>query len=384
MEYKKSNYKSQILQEGYGQMINYIEETLSGENSYIHRNIQMCQSLIAVAWDEKSLNQIFQEYGFLEFQNKTEIIASRMNKILNLRYKKCDASECISEFRKMILTNCLNVNIGVINIYLSTFVRVYKGELFSNNKNELGLAPFQCCWKYLNQERKIDLFELLNLEHVEKEDIKKQMELKEDRWIMDANVQTFSYFAIYSAKTVSRMNELFSGNFTYDNAGKKNCLKDTLKNYAYSYDKFQSEQQKSVLIQELNLIKDILLREDNYKIFTSICNGYILKSYKRKRIFNKIDTFWKDMLSYPQFQNALLQYICEQETDYEFCKYNKLVSLNPSDSERIDLLRNIFRIYSFEDELQKKVKDYYNECIEKNKLNAKLFRIIFSLDEENT
>lgn len=384
IKYKKSNYKNHILQEGYEQMINYIGETLSGENSYIHRSIQMCQSLIAVAWDEKSLNQIFQEHGFLEFQNKTEVIASRMNKILNLRYKKCDASECISEFRRMILTNCLNVNIGVINIYLSTFVRVYKGKLFSNNKNELGLAPFQRCWKYLNQERKIDLFELLNLEHDEKEDIKKQMELKEDRWIMDANVQTFSYFAIYSAKTVGRMHELFSGNFTYDNAGKKNCLIDTLKNYAYSYDKFKSEQQESVLIQELNLIKDILLREDNYKIFTSICNGYILKSYKRKRIFNKIDTFWKDMLSYPQLQNALLQYICEQETDYEFCKYNKLVLLNPSDSERIDLLRNIFRIYSFEDELQKKVKDYYNACIEKNKLNAELFRIIFSLDEENT
>lgn len=385
-KYIKSDEDKHILKEGYEQMIKYIKETLTCENSYIHRSIQMCQSLIAVAWDENSLNQIFQEHGFFEFQNKTEVIASCMNKILNLRYKKCDASECISEFRRMILTNCLNVNIGVINIYLSTFVRVYKGELFSNNKNELGLAPFQRCWKYLSQERKIDLFELLNLEHDEKEDIKKQMELKEDRWIMDANVQTFSYFAIYSAKTVGRMHELFSGNFTYDNAGKKNCLIDTLKNYAYSYDKFRSKQQESVLIQELNLIKDILLREDNYKIFTSICDGYILtSSYKIESMqFNTINTFWKDMLSYPQLQNALLQYICEQETDYEFCKYNKLVSLNPSDSERIDLLRNIFRIYSFEDELQKKIKDYYNECIEKNKLNAELFRIIFSLDEENT
>lgn len=385
-KYIKSDEDNHILKEGYEQMIKYIKETLTSENSYIHRSIQMCQSLIAVAWDENSLNQIFQEHGFLEFQNKTEVIASCMNKILNLRYKKCDASECISEFRRMILTNCLNVNIGVINIYLSTFVRVYKGELFSYNKNELGLAPFQRCWKYLSQERKIDLFELLNLEHDEKEDIKKQMELKEDRWIMDANVQTFSYFAIYSAKTVGRMHELFSGNFTYDNAGKKNCLIDTLKNYAYSYDKFKSKQQESVLIQELNLIKDILLREDNYKIFTSICDGYILtSSYKIESMqFNTINTFWKDMLSYPQLQNALLQYICEQETDYEFCKYNKLVSLNPSDSERIDLLRNIFRIYSFEDELQKKIKDYYNECIEKNKLNAELFRIIFSLDEENT
>lgn len=386
IKYKKSDNNNHILKEGYEQMINYIKETLTGENSYIHRSIQMCQSLIAVAWDENSLNQIFQEHGFLEFQNRTEVIASRMNKILKLRYKKCDAYECISEFRRMILTNCLNVNIWVINIYLSIFVRVYKGELFSKNKNELGLAPFQRCWKYLNQECKIDLFELLNLEHDEKEDIKKQMELKEDRWIMDANVQTFSYFAIYSAKTVSRMHELFSDNFTYDNAGKKNCLKDTLKNYAYSYDKFKSEQQESVLIQELNLIKDILLQEKNYKIFMDICDEYILtSSHKIKSIqFKMINTFWKDMISYPMFQNALRQYICEQETNYKFCKYNKLVSLNPSDSERIDLLRNIFRIYSFEDELQKKIKDYYNECIEKNKLNAELFRIIFSLDEENT
>lgn len=386
IKYKKSDNNNHTLKEGYEQMINYIKEMLTGENSYIHRNIQMCLSLIAVAWDEYSLNQIFQEHGFIEFQNRAEVIASRMNKILKLRYKKCDASECISEFRRMILTNCLNVNIWVINIYLSIFVRVYKGELFSNNKNELGLAPFQRCWKYLNQECKIDLFELLNLEHDEKEDIKKQMELKEDRWIMDANVQTFSYFAIYSAKTVSRMHELFSGNFTYDNAGKKNCLKDTLKNYAYSYDKFKSEQQESVLIQELNLIKDILLQEKNYKVFMDICDEYILtSSYKIESIqFNTINTFWKDMLSYPMFQNALLQYICEQRINKKFCKYNKLVSLNPEDSKRIDLLRNIFRIYPFEDELQKKIKDYFNECIEKNKLNAELFRIIVSLDEENT
>ena len=377
-KYKKSDNNNHILKEGYEQMINYIKEILTGESSYIHRSIQMCQSLIAVAWDENSLNQIFQEHGFIEFQNRAEVIASRMNKILKLRYKKCDASECISEFRRMILTNCLNVNIGVINIYLSIFVRVYKGELFSNNKNELGLAPFQRCWKYLNQERKIDLFELLNLEHDEKEDIKKQMELKEDRWIMDANVQTFSYFAIYSAKTVSRMHKLFSGNFTYDNAGKKNCLKDTLKNYAYSYDKFKSEQQESILIQELNLIKDILLQKKNYKVFMDICDEYILtSSYKIESIqFNTINTFWKDMLSYPMFQNALLQYICEQRINKKFCKYNKLVSLNPEDSKRIDLLRNIFRIYPFEDELQKKIKDYFNECIEKNKLNAELFRII--------
>lgn len=385
-KYIKPDNDNHILKEGYEQMINYIKETLTSENSYIHRSIQMCQSLIAVAWDENSLNQIFQEHGFLEFQNKTEVIASRMNKILNLRYKKCDASECISEFRRMILANCLNVNIGVINIYLSTFVRIYKGELFSKNKNELGITPFQRCWKYLNQECKIDLFELFTLEETEKADIIRQMELKEGRWVLDANVQTFSYFAIYSVETVSCINKFFNGKFTYDNAGKKNCLKDTLKNYAYSYDKFKSEQQESVLIQELNLIKDILLQKKNYKVFMDICDEYILtSSYKIESIqFNTINTFWKDMLSYPMFQNALLQYICEQRINKKYCKYNKLVSLNPEDSKRIDLLRNIFRIYPFEDELQKKIKDYFNECIEKNKLNAELFRIIFSLDEENT
>lgn len=386
IEYKKSNYKNYILQEGYEQMIHYIEKTLTDNNSHIQRSIRMCQSLIAVAPDEESLNQLFRKHGFSKFENMTEIISCRMNKIVNLRYKKYDASECISEFKRMILTNCLNVNIGVVNIYLSIFVRVYKGELFSNNKNELGLAPFQRCWRYLNQEGKIDLFELLSLEHDEKEEIKKQMELKEDRWIMDVNVQTFSYFAIYAPQTVSRMYEMFRGDFTYDNAGKKNCLKDTLKNYAYSYDKFKSEQQESVLIQELNLIKDILLQGRNYKVFMDICDEYILtSSYKIESIqFNTINTFWKDMLSYPMFQNALLQYICEQRINKKFCKYNKLVSLNPEDSKRIDLLRNIFRIYPFENELQKKIKDYFNECIEKNKLNAGLFRIIVSLDEENT
>lgn len=385
-KYIKSDDDNHILKEGYEQMINYIQETLTGENPYIHRSIQMCLSLIAVAPDEESLNQIFQKHGFHEFENKAEIISSRMNKILNLRYKKMNTQDSISEFREIILSNCLTVNIGVINIYLSTFVRIYKGELFSTNKNELGIAPFQRCWTYLSQECKIDLFELFTLEETEKADIIRKMELKEDRWILDANVQTFSYFAIYSAETVSRMHELFSGNFTYDNARKKNCLKDTLKNYAHSYDKFKSKQQESDLIQELNLIKDILLQEKNYKVFMDICDEYILtSSYKVESIqFNTINTFWKDMLSYPQFQEALIEYICEQNINKKFCKYNKLVSLNASDSERIDLLRNIFKIYFFEGKIQNLIKDYYNECIKRNKLNAELFRIIFSLDEKNT
>lgn len=117
-----------------------------------------------------------------------------------------------------------------------------------------------------------------------------------------------------------------------------------------------------------------------------ICDEYILtSSYKVESIqFNTINTFWKDMLSYPQFQEALIEYICEQNINKKFCKYNKLVSLNASDSERIDLLRNIFKIYFFEGKIQNLIKDYYNECIKRNKLNAELFRIIFSLDEKNT
>lgn len=96
-----------------------------------------------------------------------------------------------------------------------------------------------------------------------KDNIIKQMELKENKWILDTNVQTFSYFVACSPNIISIMDDLFNGDFTYDYSGKKSCLKDTLKNYAYYYDRLSTESTKG----ELEHISEILIRKENKKIF---------------------------------------------------------------------------------------------------------------------
>lgn len=382
-----SRYNNKILEDGYNQIINYIKKIFSTKVSYIHKSIQMCLSLIAVSPNEEALNQIFLDDGFCEFENKVEVITARMNRLLNLRYKSNKAYLTLSEFKEMILANCRSVNIWIVNIYLSTFVKIDKYELLDEDYN-IDDSPFQRCWPLLEMECKIDLFQLLNLDEEQKLYIMESIGLQEKKWILKANVQTFSYFTQCSPNLISTMDTLFNGNFTYDDLGKKSCLKDTLKNYAFAYDNYK--QDMGGLQKEVNHIGEILLRKSNRKVFKEVCDEYIIKSaYKRNSTkWNRISLLWKDLLFHSRFRVALVRYICELDLPDYICKFNKFISVDINDFHRVKILQNALCLEKFDDTLRNEINCYYdkvrcvakkteNKCIYKN---AELIKLIFLLE----
>lgn len=379
-KWKNSKCRNGVLEDGYNQMIDYMRRMFLTGGIYIHKSIQMCLSLIAVAPNEKLLNQIFEDDEFREFENKAEVIAARMNNLLRLRYKSNKASYTLLEFKEMILMNCRSINIWIINIYLSTFVKIDKYELLG--KNNVEDRPFIRCWTLLKEEGKIDVFELLNVDEKRKIDIVEQIGLHERKWILDANVQTFSYFTQSSPKLISIMDTLYNGNFTYDYTGKKSCLKDVLKNYSFTYDNYELD------ITEVSRISEILLRKENRKIFKEICDEYILtSSYKKNsKKWNVISNLWKDLLFNPSFRVALVHYVCKIDTVGKSFRLNKLTSL---DTERIEILQKALCLDNFDDAVRHEVIDYYNRLRNLSgeigsKLmceNAELINLIFQVSK---
>lgn len=392
-EWKRAQHDNGVLQQEYNHMIDYMNEMLS-EASYIHKSVQMCLSLIAIAPDEESLNQIFSDDSFIALENRTEVIAARMKKILALRHKSAKAGLTLSEFKKMILTNCSGVNIWIINIYLNVFVKINKYELTYEDKNVVE-APFLRCWPRLRETRKIDVFELLDLDGKEQADIINQMALQEDEWLFDANVQTFSYFAQSTPDLISTMDTLFNGDFTYDDSGKKNCLKDALKNYAFTYNLYKLNQ-KYATQNEIERIAQILSRKNNSNIFEEICDEYILRSSfkKRTREWSTMNTLWIDLLFCQNFKRSVAYYICQSEEKMVLsknCKYSKFSSLNSEDSIRINILQEAFCLDYFDDKLKSRIVNCYRmmNCAAEESgdktvytKDAALIKLIFSLQDD--
>lgn len=285
---------STVMEDGYSRMLGYMQTVFSSGTIYVHRSIQMCLSLIAVAPDEASLEDIFSKHGFSEFENKTEVIGATMNKLLNLRYKSAKADETVSEFKEMIVRNCRNVNIWIINAYLNTFVKISKNELKSRS-NAPEAAPFERCWQLLRDECKIDVFRLLNLDQEQEAFVTEQLGLSGNKWILDANVQTFSYFALHSPDVLAIMQKWFKGNFTYDDAGRKSCLKDTLKNYAFSYARNNFDKESAQ--KTLDPVRKIIRVKENYKVFKEICSRYVTDQSRKWGGKNEMSVFWEDILS---------------------------------------------------------------------------------------
>lgn len=391
-EWKKS-HDNRVLNRGYNHMNDYMNKMLS-EVPYIHKSIQMCLSLIAVAPDEELLNQIFTEDGFMGLENRTEVIAARMKKILALRHKSAKAGLTLSEFKKMILANCSSVNIWIINIYLSVYVKINKYELTYEDSNVVQ-APFKRCWPRLQETSKIDVFELLNLDGKEMADIINQMELQEDEWLFDANVQTFSYFAQSTPDLISTMDTLFKGDFTYDDSGKKNCLKDALKNYAFTYNLYKLNQ-KNTTQNEIEKIAQILSRKNNRNIFEEICDEYIIRSSLKRRSNNwsTMNTLWIDLLHCQSFRSSIAHYVCQSEEKMilnKNCKYSKLASLDSEDFRRISILKEALCLDHFDDKLKSRIVNccrMMSCAAEKTGAESvytkdtELLKLIFSLEDD--
>ena len=374
-EWRKNNKSpetaKQILEEGYNKILEYLASVITEDNKYIHKSLQVCLSLIAVAPDEVSLDSIFtQGKGFEQYEKLAPVISARMNALLRMRYKKHSALCTLQQFKKMIVDNCENVNIWVINSFLSTYVKIVKNELKTEDRKRVA-TPFLKCWESLKESCKLDVFKLLDLDDTQKNIVKNKLNLEADengfKWEVEANVQTFSYFAVEPkiCCVVSTMDEMFNQNFTYDDSGKKNCLKDTLKNYSYSYSKLD-DSGKNDASNELDAICDILMRPGNKWTCNEIFLEYVTtSSYSKNKsgkteLWNEINSLWKNMLSIDGFRNAYAHYLCKNP--------DVLLKIDINDKDRIETLMRVMDITKFDDSISGKITKCYEEALREKRI----------------
>ena len=322
-----------------------------------------------------------------------------MNKILNLRnYKNIKddknrynktAFKTLNEFREVIINNCDKINIYTVNTYLRVYIMALKKELFDPTiKNEvIDYRDLEYSWPLLKGERKIDMFELLNVDDYEESTIAERLGLGADEdWFIDANVQTFSYFAKYDQQLISIMDKAFDGNFCYD--GEKSCLKDAIKNYSYFYNNKNNNYPK----EEVSNIAEILSRKENEKVLNEICDEYIIKSEKKSSdLWKSIDFLWQDLLECSDFKKKAILYICrlaKEMLHYKGRHTPNFAKLDINDNNRICTLKECFSSndldsYTLEaiDSCLKEINDAVNNQDEQIRANAEkalnIFKSIF-------
>lgn len=396
---KRARYRIEIQEEGFNSLVSFLNEHITDDSTHLHRSIEMCISLIGVAPNENTLNSIFEDCGFGDFEYKTEVITARMNKILNLRnYKNIKEDEnrnqktafkTLNKFREVIINNCDKINIYTVNTYLRVYIMALKKELFDPTiKNEdIDYRDLEYSWRLLKDERKIDMFELLNVDDYEESTIAKRLGLGADEdWLIDANVQTFSYFAKYDQQLISTMDKAFDGNFCYD--GEKSCLKDAIKNYSYFYNNKENNYPK----EEAYKIAEILSRKENEKVLNEICDEYIIKSEKKSSdLWKSIDFLWQDLLECSDFKKKAILYICRLAKEMPHHKGRhtpNFAKLDINDNNRICTLKECFSSndldsYTLEaiDSCLKEINDAVNNQDEQIRANAEkalnIFKSIF-------
>lgn len=350
-DYKHSRYKSEVLSIGFDNMKTYMEDEMQ-DNPYLHKSIQMCISLIEVAPDIDTLDKVFNELGFGVYRARTEAIGARMRKMRKLRYRQECAKEIVADFQKEIKDNRDEINITIINTYLSALLAIDKGEIkYKESEPEKYdiKDTFVKCWETLESENKIDVNELLDVQSKDGEEV--------EAWKIDADVQTFSYFAMCCKTLISTMDKKFNGNFCYDEKGKKSCLKDALKNYSYAY-----QYNKNYTVEEVESICKILARKENWTVQREIFDEYILRSKfnDSKRSWNEMNDLWIDSLMYYEFKDSLIHRICHLALDMAAETYkreNALAALNHEDKERIYILQDELSSEYRSAKLQGKITD---------------------------
>lgn len=381
---KHSRYKSEVLSIGFDNMKTYMEDEMQGK-PYLHKSIQMCISLIKVAPDIDTLDKVFNELGFGVYRAQTEAIGVRMKNIIKLRYRQECAKEIVADFQKEIKDNRDEINITIINTYLSALLAIDKGEI-KYEKNEPQKYDikdtFAKCWETLNSENKIDVNELLGVQSKDGEEV--------EAWKIDADVQTFSYFAMCCKTLISTMDKKFNGNFCYDEKGKKSCLKDAIKNYS-----FYKNATRYTKDREAECISKLLAREENWSVRDELFDEYILQSKynERKEEWNRMNELWVDLLRYSECKKALVHRICNlalemaKHTKY---KRHKFSNLDLNDNVRICTLQKKLAFDTLGVDLQNKITNCLTKIDEiiadpavKSKRNAqeaqKRVKLIFNV-----
>ena len=392
-ENKQAEFDIEVQKNGFKSLVSFLKEHITNDSIHLHRSIEMCISLIGVAPNENTLNSIFKNGGFGGFKDKTEVLTARMNKIINLRYYKNikedenkTAFKTLNKFREVIINHCDKINIYTVNTYLKVYIMALKKELFVPKDEYIDYKAFKNSWSQLKRERKIDMFKLLKVNEKKKSSIAKRLGLGADEyWLIDANVQTFSYFAKYDQQLISTMDKAFDGNFCYD--GEKSCLKDAIKNYSYFYNNKDNNYPK----EEAYKIAEILSRKENEKVLNEICDEYIIKSEKKYGLWKSIDFLWQDLLECSDFKKKAILYICRLAKEMPHHKGRhtpNFAKLDINDNNRICTLKECFSSndldsYTLEaiDSCLKEINDAVNNQDEQIRANAEkalnIFKSIF-------
>ena len=279
------DYTAKSAQAGYDAMLDLMQLCGLGrgqqKNDALHKSIQMCVAMIGVAPDERALDEIFTTHGFGQFRDRTEAVGARMNRILNLRYKSTISCHTIAEFNQEMIANRHAINSTIVNTYFHSLLRIIKGELKdADMTKEHAQELMHDCWvATIRPQRKVDMNQLLEIRGAD------------FAWVIDANVQTFSYFAAECPTLISTMEHEFEGDFTYDENRKKSCLKDALKNYAYSYTKRYYDELPDIG-QELVAVASILRQDQHRSVFCEVRKEFLDKTTKDSW---KWAPFWFDL-----------------------------------------------------------------------------------------
>ncbi len=365
------SHKGEILDEYYDKMVDYMNSSL-GSNNVLHKSIQMCISLISTSSSVGRLERIFNALGFAQYRSHTEVIGAYLNQLLRLRHKTMLAHKTMDEFQYYISNYKSAINIHIINCYLHMLVKISKKELMYDSQKEPIInvrAIFARCWNTLLDERKIDVNKLLGT-------------CGEQEWKIEANVQTFSYFADLCPTLISTMNSWFDGDFTYDDNKKKSCLKDALKNYSYSYEHKHKHSWLAESDKELDRIAAIAIRSKNVAVLDEILKEYIFKSYVGSKGLRATNLLWLKLLKRDSIKNraAYIFYTLALNIDDAIGRGERYhIPILKEDTTRCMQLRQLLAFDKLDVRTQEHLKSTYAKL--KSAPAKEMFALIYDFNE---
>lgn len=326
---------------GYKKMQELLKETEG--NSTLYRSIEMFLSMLKATNNESELEETIKTFPN-EYYKKPEYIDTYIRKHISFHHRKNwedpnSATILLDKLTQIIRDNIDFINITIVNSYLFGLMEIIKENIkaYDSLKNEVS-QTMKTCWTYLKKDGNINLGILFN----------------NTTQILEADVQTYSFFSMYCSEIIHEMNVRFKCDFHYGYDKKKNCLYDTLKNYAFFYTNGTIRPSEN----DFNHLIEILENKCHQEIRREIYDNYILNTHKN------LDEFWFILLRYSDL-------MCKEVID--FFKYkNKEFTVN------LDRINELHLIYMDKKEQsndwQGKIDEIYSKVSLKNK---KLYEDIF-------
>ena len=326
---------------GYKKMQELLKETEG--NSTLYRSIEMFLSMLKATNNESELEETIKTFPN-EYCKKPEYIDTYIRKHISFHHKKNwedpnSATILLDKLTQIIRDNIDFINITIVNSYLFGLMEIIKGNIKADDslKNEVS-QTMQTCWTYLKKNGNINLGILFN----------------NTTQILEADVQTYSFFPIYCSEIIHEMNVRFKCDFHYGYDKKKNCLYDTLKNYAFFYTNMTIRPSEN----DFNHLIEILENKRHQEIRREIYDNYILNTHEN------LDEFWFILLRYSDL-------MCKEVIDL-FKYKNKEFTV---DLDRINELHLIYMDKKEQsNDWQEKIDEIYSKVSLKNK---KLYEDIF-------